>query len=317
VTLRSAGVLLVPAVLLGFGAPAPSSGRRPADLRRRTEGRLALLASRLKGGSGYLIRDVGTGETFEKDADTVFPAASTIKLPILLDLLKRGEEGTIDLALPLPIDPKARVEGGGVLEAWSEPYPPLSADHLAVLMMDFSDNYATNLLIDRIGIEGIQRRLLEWGMTRTLLRRHMMDFEAARAGRDNVTTPREMATLVERLYRGRILGAAATARALAIMTRNRKTPIKRGLPENVAAADKEGELDGVRCDSGIVFAGSGAFVLSVMTARLQEDAAGEAFIGDVTRAAFDYFRVPSSSSPASASGCEEDDRADPTSPGLR
>jgi beta-lactamase class A len=308
---RAARALLVLAACLGLVDAAAVAERPPrparstsdpkrAEIRRKIEERLARLVSGLQGASGYVIRDLASGDAFEKDADAVFPAASTIKLPIFLDLLKRAEEGTLDLARPVPIDPKTRVEGGGVLEKWSVPYPVLSADHLAVLMMDFSDNYATNVLIDLVGMDNVQRRLNAWGMKDTLLRRRMMDLEAARAGRENVTTPRDMAALLERLYRGEILNAGDTRRAIEIMKRNEKTPIKRGLPPSVPAADKDGDLDGLRCDSGIVFvagrAGDGAggarpFVISVMTAYLQDDQAGEAFIGDVTRAARDYFGV--------------------------
>jgi beta-lactamase class A len=279
---------------------APSIDPKRAEIRRKLEESLARLAARLAGASGYSVHDLSGDETFEKDAEVVFPAASTIKLPVYLELLKRGEEGIIDLAGPVPIDPKRRVEGGGVLEKWSEPYPVLSAEKLAVLMMDFSDNYATNVLIDFVGMENVQRRLRGWGMKDTLLRRGMMDLEAARAGRENVTTPREMSALLERLERGEILGADNTRRAIEVMKHNAGTPIKRGLPPGVVAADKEGELDGVRCDSGIIFvsigprggaAGARPFVISVMTAYLEDDRAGERFISDVTRAVYDYFTV--------------------------
>jgi len=298
---RAGGMLLVLTAGLGIAAAAPrpaSSDPKRVEIRRKTEERLARLVAGLQGASGYVIRDLKGGESFEKDADAVFPAASSIKLPIVIELLKQAEEGTIDLARRVPIDPKARVQGGGVLEKWAEPYPSLSADHLAVLMMDFSDNYATNVLIDLVGMEKVQRRLVAWGLKGTLLRRRMMDLEAARAGRENVTTPRDMTALLERLYRGEILAAGHARSLVEIMKRNEGTPIKRGLPPGIPAADKEGDLDGLRCDSGIVFlAGAGAddaggarpFVLSVMTAYLQDDRAGEAFIGDVARAAYDYF----------------------------
>ena len=111
-----------------------------------------------------------------------------------------------------------------------------------------------------------------------------------------------MVTLLDRLYRGGILGAENTRRAIDIMKRNEGTPIKRGLPPGAQAADKSGELDGLRCDSGIVFVpgraggaptgtqdGTRPFAVSVMTAYLKDDAAGEVFISDVTRAAYDYF----------------------------
>jgi beta-lactamase class A len=296
----------IAAVLAMSRGPAPEGARvtgpsdpKRAEMHRKLEERLARLVADLPGATGYFIRDLSGGEVFEKDADAVFVAASTIKLPVFLELLKRAQEGTIDLARPVPIDPRARVEGGGVLEKWPEPYPVLTARQLAVLMMDFSDNYATNILIDFVGMEHVDRRLRGWGLGETRLRRRMMDLEAARNGRENVTTPRDMGMLLDRLYRGEILDAAGTRLAIEVMSRNDRTPIKRGLPAGIEAADKEGELDGVRCDAGIVFvpgraagvAASQPFVVSVMTAYLRDDRAGETFIADVTGAAFDHFRI--------------------------
>ena len=290
------------------GAAPPSSSPDPkrAELRKKLETTLTLLASDLQGACGYVIRDLESGETFERDGDAVFPAASTIKLPIFIELYKRAEEGGIDLERPVTIDPTARVEGGGVLEKWTAPYPVLSARQLSVLMMDFSDNYATNLLTDLVGMDDVGRRLRDWGFKDTLLRRKMMDLEAARAGRENVTTAREMAALLERLHRGGLLNPDHTQAVIDVMKRNEGTPIKRGLPPGVEAADKDGELDGLRCDSGIVFveavpapAGAGGaarpLVISVMTAYLEDDAAGETFISAVTRAAYRYVRMSQNS----------------------
>lgn len=305
--LLSAG-LVVTARALAAAPAAASADPKRVEMRRKLETTLARLASDLDGASGYVIRDLDSGETFEKDADAVFAAASTIKLTVFLELHKRAEEGAIDLSRPVPIDPAARVEGGGVLEKWGEPYPVLTARQLSVLMMDFSDNYATNLLIDLVGMDNVGRRLKGWGFKDTLLRRKMIDIEAARAGRENVTTPREMVALLERLYRGQLLGAGPTNEVLEVMKRNEGTPIKRGLPPGVGAADKDGELEGLRCDSGIVFMAAGPpgrargapaakpFAISVMTAYLKSDEAGDAFISAVTRAACEYFSTIARSS---------------------
>lgn len=306
---RAALLLVAPAafaVAIGHAAERPGPGAGAAEpkraaLRRQLVERLERLRAELPGAAGYCIRDLGTGETFEADAGAVFPAASTIKIPVLLSLLRLAQEGTIDLHRPIPIDPAARVEGGGVLETWSEPYPALSAAHLAALMMDFSDNFATNLLIDRVGMERIGSDLRAWGLRDTRLRRRMMDLEAARDGRENVTTPRDMVALLERLHGGGLLDAAHTVRALSMMKRNGGTPIKSALPPGVEAADKEGDLDGVRCASGIVFvpAPGGTtrpFALSVMTAFLRDDGAGNPYIVATTRAAFEYLAGVANSS---------------------
>ena len=158
----AAAVLIAAALAMGAAAAAapktgPAAEPKRADLRARMERRLLRLTEDLEGVAGYVLRDLTTGETFERDADVVFPAASVIKLPVFLELLRQAEEGSLDPSSPVPIDPAARVEGGGVLEKWSEPYPSLSAWQLAVLMMDFSDNYATNLLIDRVGMDRVGR----------------------------------------------------------------------------------------------------------------------------------------------------------------
>ncbi len=284
--------------LLLVGA-APQGDARRADLHDSLQRTLARLSSELEGVSGYVIRDPATEEMFERNGDVVFPVASVIKVPVFLELLRQSEEGSLDLAGTVAIDPKARVEGGGVLEKWSEPYPDLSARQLAVLMIDFSDNYATNLLIDRVGLERVGTRLKGWGLKETQLRRKMMDLEAARAGRENVSTPREMATLLERLQRGDLLNAGDTRWAIDVLKRNERTPIKIGLPPGIEAADKDGELEGVRCDAGIVYvpgaAGAAAarrpFLIAVMTSYLKDDAAGESYVSAVARAACEHFRT--------------------------
>ncbi len=321
-----AGLLLAAGLAGGHAAaagasPVPERGAlaAPAEplraaLRDGLRRALGRLSEELPGVSGFMVRDLTSGETFETNADLLFPVASVIKLPVFLEVLRQAEEGSIDLSRRRDIDPRARTTGGGVLQTWSPPLPQLSVGELAILMMDFSDNFATNLLIDQIGLERVNRRLRGWGFRETRLQRKIMDLEAARAGRENVSTPREMAALLEKLVRGEILDAESTRRAIAVMKANqndppRRTPIKQSLPEDVEVADKEGELEGVRCAAGIVFVpASGApptlpaagstrpFVLAVMTTYLKDDAAGAAFISAVSRAAFDYFTTVAMSS---------------------
>ena len=135
--------------------------------------------------------------------------------------------------------------------------PTLSIRDYAALMVTLSDNTATNVLIDRLGMERIAARMQALGLTGTKLRRHMMDTAAARRGDENVSTPRRARA-----------AAAGDARA-GCRTRDRAAEEAEGEPaaEGPAAtasqsADKSGELDGVRVDAGIVFAKNRPYVLS-------------------------------------------------------
>src|SRR5207247_8859384 len=129
---------------------------------------------------------------------------------------------------------------------------------LPVVMRACTDNSATNLRAGLVAMESVGRPLRSWGFEDTLLRRLMMDLGAARAGRENVTTPRDMAGLLERLKRGQLLNAENTRAVIDVMKRNEGTPIKRGLPPGAEAADKDGELGGVGCDAGRVCVKVGA-----------------------------------------------------------
>lgn len=282
-------------------AAAPVPAAAPADprhaaLRARLDRDLADLAGRLDGVAGWHIRDLATGETIESNAGMVFPAASTIKVAVLLELLRRGQEGTIPLDRPLAIDPAKRVEGGGIMQTWRPPYPPLSPDALAVLMMDDSDNFATNILIDLVGMESVQARLAGWGLRDTRLQRRMLDVEAARAGRENLTTPRELAGLMGRLRLGGLLDASGTSRALAILAANDGAPIDRALPDEVAVAEKEGQLEGVEGSVAIVEIPGRPFVVAVLTTYLHDRRAGQQFIGDAALLAWRYFGTLAASS---------------------
>jgi beta-lactamase class A len=226
----------------------------------------------------------------------VFPAASTIKIAVLLELLRQGQEGTIALDRPIAIDPAKRVEGGGIMQTWRPPYPPLGPDALAVLMMDDSDNFATNVLIDLVGMERVQARLAGWGLRDTRLQRRMLDLEAARAGRENLTTAREIAGLVARLRLGELLDAGGTRRALAILAANDGAPIDRALPDEVAVAEKEGQLEGVEGSVAIVEIPGRPFVVAVLTTYLDDRRAGQEFIGDVAVLAWRYLGTLAASS---------------------
>ena len=160
--------------------------------------------------------------------------------------------------------------------------PTLSIRDYGVLMVTLSDNTATNVLIDRLGMDRIAARMQGLGLPGTKLRRHMMDTAAARRGDENVSTPDELVRLLRTMNE-------TMPDAIALLKKPKENRLRKGLPEGVESADKSGELDGVRVDAGIVFAKNRPYALCVMTTFLKDDIAGEHAIEAMSRVAYSYF----------------------------
>ena len=279
----AAASLLLAVSASGEGLP-PKQTALLAKLRARVEA----VDGRLDGLFGVYVRDLTTGATIELRPDEVFPTASSIKLAVLYELYRQAEEGRIDVGEstrpPLP-----RVGGGGILQELGDRVS-LTWRDLAVLMIGWSDNEATNVLIRRVGMEAVNRRLDALGLASTRLRRLMMDIEAARRGDENVSTPREMARLVEIVAKGESLSPARAADLLAVAAvADEGSNFRRGLPEGVKATSKPGALEGVRCEAAWVDVPGRPYSAAIMTAYLRREADGEAAIAELSAAIYDTF----------------------------
>ena len=263
---------------------------------------LEQVADRLDGVLGYAISDLSTGETFTRLPDTVFPQASSIKLTVLLELLRQEQEGKLSLEEKHTIRRKEMTCGDPepILNKLGDGTVSMALRDLAVFMIVLSDNSATNILIDRLGMENINAEIQRLGLKQTRLRRRMIDLEAARQGYENVSTPREMMTLLEKVFRGDALDASHTEEFLRILRLPKPTEqsdFRRAMPADVVIADKAGSLDGVRCDSGIIEVAGHPIILCVMTTYLHNDGEGEHAIEEAARLAYSYFSRLAKSSP--------------------
>jgi beta-lactamase class A len=265
-------VILLAALVLSAQTPV-------SELRTNVERRLQDIASHVDGVVGYEILDLTSGDRIAHLQDASFPTASTIKLAIVLELFKQVDERRLRLDETLVLDRSKAVGGTGVLVHLGT--PTLSIRDYATLMVALSDNTATNVLIDRLGMDAIAARLKGLGLTGTKLRRHMMDLAAARRGDENVSTPHELVLLLQAIQK--------SDAAIELLKTPKESRLRRGLPAGIAAADKPGELDGVRVDAGIVFAKDRPYVCAVMMTFLKSEAEGERAIEEMSRAAFDYF----------------------------
>ena len=275
--------LKVPAAFLLFAAAASAGAQTPptaSELRGKFEKRVQEIAARVDGVVGYAIVDLTTGERIGHLEHETFPTASAIKLAIVYELFKQAGEGKVRLDEMVTLDRRQAVGGTGVLVEMGT--PTLSIRDYAVLMVTLSDNTATNVLIDRLGMDKIAARMQGLGLPGTRLRRHMMDTAAARRGDENVSTPDELVRLLKAMNDG-------MPKAIELLKKPKENRLRKGLPEGVASADKSGELEGVRVDAGIVFAKNRPYALCVMTTFLKDEAEGERAIVDISRAAYEYF----------------------------
>ena len=258
-----------------------------SGLKSKLEHRVHDIAARVDGIVGYEIRDLTSGERFGHLERAVFPTASAIKLAIVYELFKQTDEGRVRLDDPLTLDRKHAVGGSGVLFHLGT--PTLSIRDYAALMVTLSDNTATNVLIDLVGMDNVTARMSSLGLESTKLRRRMIDLAAARRGDENVSTPMELARLLEVIRMGEGLTSATRDAAVALLKKPKENRLRRGLPADVETADKGGELEGVRVDAGIVFAKNRPYVICVMTTYLKSEAEGERAIEEISRAAYQYF----------------------------
>ncbi len=284
-------------VLVLLAAPALSAELPPkeAELWAKLRARLEAVDRGLDGVLGVSVRDRKSGAGLDIRADEPFPTASTIKPAILLELYHQAEAGRIDLLSTTTPPAGKRVGGGGVLQELGDRVT-LSWRDLAVLMMGWSDNEATNLLIDKVGREAVNRRLDGLDLTRTRLRRRMMDLEAARRGDENVSTPAELRRLMESVDEAAGLSSARAAdmKAVASVPKwgtppGRASAFRTPLPDGLRVLDKSGELEGVRCVTAVVDLTGRPYSVAIMTAYLRRDDDGTEALSAISAALYETF----------------------------
>lgn len=283
-------VLCLLAWAVGAAGAVFAQNRFEAVLESKFKAAIGEVEAGLDGVLGLAFKDLETGRTLFLNERETFPQASSIKIAVLYEVFKQAEEGRLSLDEFIPLEDGRKVGGSGVLVHLGRPRLSLSVRDLAVLMIVLSDNTATNLLIDKVGMDAVNARLDRLGLRRTRLRRKMMDLQAAAEGRENVSTPFEMMTLLERIWKPGSLAEPYRQGLLDILAlpKDLPGPLREGVPEEVAVAEKPGELEAVRCDSGLVLLPGRPYVLSVMTTYLKRAADGNPAIARISRIVYEH-----------------------------
>lgn len=274
------------------------------------------MTSGLDGTVGLVIKDLEEGSEVVHHDHTRFSAASIIKIPILWELFRQIEGGMVSLDETVMLTGPEKVGGTGILKELHDGLE-LTVKDLATLMIIVSDNTATNLIIDRLGMERINATMTGLGLKESSLQRKMMDFEAKKAGRDNFVSARDVARVLEYMASGRGLRKELCEQAIDIMLRqqlNNKLPrglllcpnchravkdypqcpwcyldLRKNPPPGARLAHKTGDLAGVEHDAGVLFLPGRTVVIVVLTSDLKNNEDGIRFIGDVAAEVARYY----------------------------
>jgi beta-lactamase class A len=276
-------------------SPIPALTPMQAALRKGKE--LTSVEQRIQGLAaaqpgltpGMFFLNLDTGAYIDLGGGTRFPAASTIKSPILVAFFQDVDAGKIKLNEQLVMRPDLIAPESGVIQ-YQKPGTKFSALETADLMITISDNTATNMLIDRLGgAAALNQRFLSWGLTETAIRNWLPDLKGT-----NTTSPKDLATLMLLISQGEMLSVRSRDRLLDIMQRTvTNTLLPQGLGEGATIAHKTGDIGMAVGDAGMIDMPNGQrYVAAVMVKRPFNDSRAQELIRQISRLTYQSFDKP-------------------------
>jgi len=275
--------------------------------------RLMPLAKAHEGKVAIAVKNLQTGETFFLDADEVMPTASLIKFAVMLEVYQQVLEGKLKLGDLVTLRESDKVPGSGILTYHFSDGATFSLRDAVRLMIAFSDNTATNLVLDKIGIGATATRMEAWGFPHTKIHAKVFKGSTTSVYPERTkkyglgsTTAREIVQLLEKVHDGKIVSPEACKEMIEHLKKcEDKDKLKRLLPAGVVVAHKSGSVTDVKTDAGIIYTRGGPVAVCVLTAEnadkaWKSDNAANILIGRVGLEVYNHF-----------SGKKADDRRKP------
>ncbi|MEH2362169.1 serine hydrolase [Nostoc sp.] len=235
---------------------------------------------------GVFLVDLDSGNYVDVNGSTSFPAASTIKVPILIAFFQDVDAGKIRLDEMLTMQQDMVAGGSGTLQ-----YKPAGTQYAALevvtQMITISDNTATNMLIARLGgMDALNQRFRNWGLTNTIIRNQLPDLQGT-----NTTSPRELGNLMAIVSQGNLVSMPSRDLMLDILRRTqRDTLLPSGLGTGARVYHKTGDIGTMLADAGLIVVPTGKrYIASVMVQRPNNDPRAEKLISSISRAAYQEF----------------------------
>lgn len=238
---------------------------------------------------GMFFLDMETGQYLDINGEKVFPAASTIKFPILVALFQEVDAGRIKLNETLVMRRDLITGGSGTMQ-YSRAGSRYSLLQTATKMMTISDNTGTNMIIDRLGGKAkLNQRFRSWGLQNTIIRNLLGDFKGT-----NTTSAKDLVRLAALISNNTLLSSTSQSQAIDIMRRcENKSLLTAGLGKGAVIAHKTGTLGIILGDAGIVQMSTGKrYLAGIMVRRPFGDSRGKVFINQVSRLVYNYLNQP-------------------------
>ena len=284
-------------VILGStaqGPPAPAPNpERPAFAARRAAAERIIAESGAEVSVAY--RSLDGSEEWWHEADRVFHAASTMKVPVMVELFRQESIRQLRLSDEIPVrnEFKSVVDGSAYAMDFGDDSDdtvyknvgkPMTLEALNFQMITVSSNFATNLLIDRLGVKNIRATVALLGARGLEVRRGVEDQKAFDLGIINETTARGLFVVLYAIARGQAVSKSASERMVEVLAAQKfNDGIPRGLPAGTKVAHKTGTITRVHHDAGVVY-GAYPCVLVVLTRGFEKEADSDVVIARLARA---------------------------------
>ncbi|HEY9672353.1 MAG TPA: serine hydrolase [Waterburya sp.] len=248
--------------------------------------------------TGMFFLDLDTGNYLDISGDRVFPAASTVKLPILVAYYQALEEGKVNLDETLVMRRDLITGGSGDMQ-YQRPGTKFSTKRTLAKMIIISDNTATNMIIDRLGgIAKVNQRFRSWGLKDTVIRNWLADLKGT-----NTTSSKDMVRLLAQLANGKLVSSSSRAEIMNLLSQTTiKTLLPAGIGSGAQIANKTGDIGFLIGDAGMITMPNGKrYLAGIFVRRPYDDTRGRDFIRQVSRLVYNYLDQQTAGVPINSS----------------